>query len=62
MWEATNLQDVALVEATQRGVSSPAFTPGPYSAEHEEGVIEFVDWYQGAVTREISRRATGRSE
>ncbi len=45
VWLTTNLQDTALVERTQRGVSSPAFRPGPYAEVEEEGVIQFVDWY-----------------
>ncbi len=45
VWLTTNAQDTALVERTQRGVSSPAYRPGPYSPVEEEGVIQFVDWY-----------------
>jgi phenylpropionate dioxygenase-like ring-hydroxylating dioxygenase large terminal subunit len=45
VWVATNAQDTALVERTQRGVSSPAYRPGPYAPVEEEGVIQFVDWY-----------------
>lgn len=47
VWVATNDQDAALVERTQRGVMSPAFRPGPYSPVEEEGVLQFVDWYTG---------------
>lgn len=53
VWEATNLQDKALVEGVQRGVSSPAFTPGPYSPVNEAGVIDFVDWYQALMMRRL---------
>ena len=53
VWDATNRQDVELVERTQQGVSSPAFTPRPYSAEHEEGVIEFIDWYEGRIRHRV---------
>ncbi len=45
VWLATNAQDTALVERTQRGVISPAYRPGPYAPIEEEGVIQFVDWY-----------------
>jgi Rieske 2Fe-2S family protein len=45
VWLTTNAQDTALVERTQRGVSSPAYRPGPYSPVEEEGVIQFIDWY-----------------
>ena len=57
VWDATNRQDVELVERQQQGVSSPAFTPGPYSAEHEEGVIEFIDWYEGRIRQRVLRSA-----
>jgi Rieske 2Fe-2S family protein len=49
VWRATNAQDTALVERTQRGVHSPAYRPGPYSPTEEEGVIQFVDWYANSM-------------
>jgi len=49
VWLATNDQDTRLVERNQRGVSSPAYEPGPYSEIEEEGVIQFIDWYCGAL-------------
>ena len=48
---ATNDQDRRIVEENQVGVSSPAFEPGPYNRLHEGGVIQFVDWYAGALER-----------
>ena len=45
VWLKTNEQDAALVALTQRGVTSPAFVPGPYAPVEEEGVEQFVDWY-----------------
>jgi phenylpropionate dioxygenase-like ring-hydroxylating dioxygenase large terminal subunit len=45
VWVATNAQDAELVERTQRGVSSPAYRPGPYSPTEEEGVLQFIEWY-----------------
>jgi Rieske 2Fe-2S family protein len=45
VWTATNDQDRRIVEENQRGVSSPAFEPGPYSPVHEGGVMQFVEWY-----------------
>ena len=45
VWVATNDEDRRVVEDNQRGINSPAYEPGPYSALHEEGVIGFVDWY-----------------
>ena len=49
VWQATNDQDREVVENNQRGVTSPAYRPGPYSPEWESGVTQFVDWY--AATR-----------
>ena len=45
VWIATNDEDRAIVEENQRGIRSPAYVPGPYSAVQESGVIQFVDWY-----------------
>ncbi|GAA2569894.1 aromatic ring-hydroxylating dioxygenase subunit alpha [Streptomyces roseoviolaceus] len=44
VWKATNEQDAVFVERAQRGVSSPAYLPGPY-APAEEQVEAFVNWY-----------------
>jgi Rieske 2Fe-2S family protein len=51
VWTATNSQDQRIVEENQLGVSSPVFKPGPYSQLHEGGVLQFLDWYTGAVAR-----------
>jgi len=53
VWTATNDQDRRIVEENQRGVNSPAFEPGPYSMAHENGVIQFVEWYVGALERSL---------
>ena len=53
VWLATNDQDRRIVEENQRGVWSPAFEPGPYSARHEGGVIQFVDWYAETMRRAL---------
>ena len=53
VWLATNAQDRALVERTQRGVSSPAYRPGPYAPKEEEGVIQFVDWYSATMRQRL---------
>jgi ferredoxin-NADP reductase len=45
VWNETNLQDKQLVEENQRGVNSTAYSSGPYSPIHEDGVAQFVDWY-----------------
>ena len=47
VWEHTNDEDRRVVEDNQQGINSPAFEPGPYSKIHEDGVIQFVDWYLG---------------
>src|SRR5699024_1668467 len=57
VWEHTNQQDKRLVEGASRGVTSPAFEPGPYS-EEEAGPNQFVDWYC-AVTAAHFNQQTG---
>ncbi len=45
VWRETNAQDAHLVALTQKGVTSPAYVPGPYSP-HTEGLVEkFAQWY-----------------
>jgi glycine betaine monooxygenase A len=45
VWNATNAQDAAFVEETQRGVSSPAYRPGPITpSEYMVGL--FHQWYE----------------
>ncbi|NHH81539.1 hypothetical protein DRA46_03650 [Burkholderia gladioli] len=47
VWNATNDQDRALVEFSQRGAASSAYEPGPYSP-YTEGLVEkFSAWYIG---------------
>ena len=62
VWTATNDQDRRIVEENQRGICSPAYEPGPYNALHEGGVIQFVDWYCGAMQRGLGARAARLSE
>ncbi|UOA29233.1 aromatic ring-hydroxylating dioxygenase subunit alpha [Pseudosulfitobacter sp. DSM 107133] len=45
VWEHTNDEDRRVVENNQSGINSPAYEPGPYSPQHEDGVIQFVNWY-----------------
>ena len=45
VWNQTNDQDRRIVEENAWGIRSPAYEPGPYSAVHEEGVMQFVEWY-----------------
>ncbi len=54
VWVATNDQDRTLVERNQRGIDSPAYEPGPYSAEYEDGVLQFIDWYTTTMTDRLS--------
>ena len=54
VWLATNDEDRQVVEENQKGILSPAYEPGPYSGLQEEGVIQFIDWYRGTMTRRLS--------
>jgi len=54
VWNATNQQDLELVEENHRGIQSPNYQPGPYSILHEDGVIQFVDWYQAISTKKAA--------
>ena len=56
---ATNGEDAELVERNQRGINSPAYQPGPYSLDYEDGVIQFVDWYANLMTSRLGGE-TGR--
>ena len=60
VWTATNEQDRRIVEENQRGVNSPAFEPGPYSPVHEPSVMQFVDWYAGALERSFGGQRLSR--
>ena len=44
-WQLTSEQDWDLCEKNQAGVSSSAFTPGPYSTKREYNVIRYIEWY-----------------
>jgi Rieske 2Fe-2S family protein len=54
VWVATNDQDRTLVERNQRGIDSPAYEPGPYSTEYEDGVLQFIDWYTTTMTGRLT--------
>jgi len=45
VWSATNQQDARFVELSQKGMSSPAYQPGPYSPTRETGCNNFCEWY-----------------
>ncbi|PYE36141.1 Rieske 2Fe-2S family protein [Rhizobium sp. PP-F2F-G38] len=55
VWTETNDQDRQIVEENAFGIRSPAYEPGPYSPEHEGGVMQFVEWY----TNFMQERLTG---
>jgi len=57
VWTHTNAEDRALVEATQRGVESPAYTPGRCSPVHEAGVLQFLQWYTDTLRAGPASRA-----
>jgi Rieske 2Fe-2S family protein len=50
VWIQTNDQDRQIVEENAVGIRSPAYQPGPYSVEHEGGVMQFLEWYTNTVT------------
>jgi glycine betaine catabolism A len=52
VWNATNAQDAAFVEQTQRGVASPAYLPGPIAAS-EYMVQLFHTWYEERLRAEL---------
>jgi glycine betaine catabolism A len=45
VWLATNEEDRRICQENQLGVMSPGYDPAPYSPVHEDGVVQFVDWY-----------------
>jgi Rieske 2Fe-2S family protein len=42
-----------VVEDNQKGINSPAYTPGPYSPVQEEAVMQFVGWYCGTLQKRL---------
>ena len=49
-WQLTSEQDWELCEKNHAGVSSSAFTPGPYSSKREYNVIAYTEWYLKQIT------------
>jgi len=45
VWQTTNAEDAHLVGLAHRGVCSPGYKPGPYSAYTERALDEFATWY-----------------
>ena len=57
VWIQTNNQDRQIVEENAVGIRSPAYQPGPYSVEHEGGVMQFLEWYTNTMTPRLSGEA-----
>jgi Rieske 2Fe-2S family protein len=55
VWQATNVQDSELVGYCQKGVSSEAYEPGPYSRHTEMLVEKFCNWYVGRMRAHSAR-------
>jgi Rieske 2Fe-2S family protein len=53
VWNTTNDEDRRVVEDNQKGINSPAYTPGPYSPVQEEAVMQFVSWYCGTLQKRL---------
>lgn len=60
VWIETNDQDKRLAEENQRGTRSPAYEPGPYSEVSEFMILNFLDWYKGALDAWLSGTQTQR--
>jgi Rieske 2Fe-2S family protein len=56
-WQLTSEQDWKLCERAQRGVSSPAYTPGPLSTLKEYNVEGWIRWYLRELAGERGRTA-----
>ncbi|MEL4375622.1 aromatic ring-hydroxylating oxygenase subunit alpha [Brucella cytisi] len=57
VWIQTNDQDRQIVEENAVGICSPAYQPGPYSVEHEGGVMQFLEWYTNTITPRLRGEA-----
>ncbi|APX70411.1 MULTISPECIES: aromatic ring-hydroxylating dioxygenase subunit alpha [unclassified Brucella] len=57
VWIQTNDQDRKIVEENAVGIHSPAYQPGPYSVEHEGGVMQFLEWYTNTTTPRLRGEA-----
>ncbi|CAJ11437.1 ring hydroxylating dioxygenase subunit alpha [Brucella abortus] len=57
VWIQTNDQDRKIVEENAVGIHSPAYQPGPYSVEHEGGVMQFLEWYTNTMTPRLRGEA-----
>jgi Rieske 2Fe-2S family protein len=55
LWDVTNMEDRDLCELNQRGVNSPAYTPGPYSEIAESLVARFTNYYVNTAKEYIAQ-------
>ena len=62
VWTNTNDEDRRVVEENQQGIDSPAYEPGPYSPTHEDGVLQFVDWYKRQMQARVSPVSTSAAQ
>ena len=59
VWLATNDEDRRICQENQLGVMSPGYDPAPYSPVHEDGVVQFVDWYCSHLLRRLEEPPSG---
>jgi glycine betaine catabolism A len=59
VWLATNDEDRRICQENQLGVMSPGYDPAPYSPVHEDGVVQFVDWYCSHLRRRLEEPPSG---
>jgi glycine betaine catabolism A len=59
VWLATNDEDRRICQENQLGVMSPGYDPAPYSPVHEDGVVQFVDWYCSHLQRRLEESPSG---
>lgn len=52
-WQLTSEQDWKICELAQKGVSSQAYLPGPYSTYKEYNVEGFVKWYLRKISESL---------
>jgi glycine betaine catabolism A len=54
-WTATNLQDRDLAENNQHGVNGLGYSPGRYSADAEDFVVRFNNWYRATARQALTQ-------
>lgn len=43
-----------IIENNQKGINSPAYTPGRYTPVEKAGAAQFIDWYVSLMTKLLS--------